>query len=133
MNNKTPKTREEVRATDLFKGNFNSEEADLLCYSIKSGIVAAIPKGTENNPAFLYLDESLIGKDLEGFISVSFGETPSGGFGLGDSPEKSIYRVKYFDNQTYQCLRYLKYYDSLPEKLAHTKLHQEDWLIDTNS
>lgn len=113
-----PKTREECRKSGLFKavsdGLSSVQQKDIIAYSTLTGVFAA------GDPAFLYIDESLKGKDLPDFISVSCGGFPSD-FGLGDN--NSVYRVRLFDGLTSKCLKHIHYYDKLPEDMRHYLPH----------
>ena len=91
-----------------------AQQKDIIAYSTLTGVFAA------GDPAFLYIDESLKGKDLPDFISVSCGGFPSD-FGLGDN--NSVYRVRLFDGLTSKCLKHIHYYDKLPEDMRHYLPH----------
>lgn len=110
-----PKTRAECRKSGLFKALANGlssvNQSDIIAYSTLTGVFAA------GDPAFLYIDESLKGRDLPDFIRVSYGNPPTGGVGLGDGG--SVYRCRMFDGITSQCLKHISYYDRLPENNSH--------------
>ena len=102
-------TRTEFRRNEVFKGDINAPNDGVVAYSTITGLYAA----TNDGQTWLYRDTGLIGKDLDGFISCSFGNLPSGGFGLGD--DQSPFRTRDFSGLAYQCLRFIALYDSMPE------------------
>lgn len=116
---KNPRTRAECRKSGLFKavedGLSVIDESEIIAYSTLTGVFAA------GDPAFLYIDESLKGRDLPDFISVSYGNAPTGGVGLGDG--NTVYRCRLFDGLTSKCLKHIHYYDKLPEDMRHYLPH----------